>query len=328
MGHRLADLRALARCWRLAAGLPSAAAYGCHMLGSLADAYEGVVAPIVARTVGDDDERARVSRALRAMSIKAGTAIMSYARMAGGQQQRDVAALAGAIARLYDDLIDGSADESRDNGLGDLFNVGPAAAHSELERLLAELACEIKQRIHPTALEPVISAFNELHEYQCLSRQQRDEEISLAAVEKICRVKGALANLTVCSLVKPDMNADESELVMSVGEVLQSLDDYADAAHDARNGVTTLAVLGEMTLADIGADVRALRCRLADHYGGPPARRYCGMLFFLVLQTMAGRRLAVIGRLAGRLASRYALMAFLTRGPNALPAALPPRGDG
>jgi hypothetical protein len=328
MGQRLADLRALVCCWRLAAGLPSAVAYGYHMLGELADAYEGVVAPIVARTVGDLDERARVGRALRAMSMKVGAAILSYARMAGGEQHREVAALAGAVARLYDDLIDGSSDASRDNGLGDLFNVGPSAARSDLERLLAELACEIKQRIRPLARDPVISAFSGLHEYQCLSRQQREEVVPLAVLEKICRAKGALANLTVCSLVKPEMDAGEAEMVMAAGEVLQSLDDYADVDYDRCNGVATLAVLGETTLADIGSAMRALRGRLAERYGGVPARRYCGMMFFLLLQTMAGRRLAGIGRIAGRLAGRCAVLAFLTRGPDAVPAALPVREDG
>lgn len=323
MGQRLADLCALARCWRLTAGLPPTVAFGCRMLGALASAYDDVVAPIVARSVSDLDERTRVNLALRAMSTKIGMAMLNYARMVGGEQQPEVAALAGAIARLYDDLIDGSSDASRDDWLGDLFNGGLSDAHSNLERLLAELVGEIRRRILPLRRAPVVAAFTALHEYQCLSRQQREKAVPVTVLEKICRGKGALACLTVCSLVKPEMDFGEQELVMALGEMFQSLDDYADAEDDKRNGVATLAVLGETTLADIGTVMRALRGRLAVRYGRAPARRYCGMMFVLLIQMVMSRRLAVIGRLTSRLAGRCAPLAFLIRGPNAVSAAPP-----
>jgi hypothetical protein len=292
------------------------------MLGALTSAYDDIVAPIVARSISDLDERARVNPALRAMSTKIGMAMLSYARMAGGeQQQQEVAVLAGAIARLYDDLIDGSPDESRDNWLGDLFNGRLSAAHSDLERLLAELVSEIRRRILPLARDPVIAAFNALHEYQCLSRQQREESVPLAVLEKVCRGKGALGSLTVYSLVKPEMDVGEQELVMALGEMFQSLDDYADTEDDKRNGVATLAALGETTLADIGSVMRALHGRLVTRYGRAAAHRYCGMMFFLLVQMVVSRRLAVIGRIAGRLTGSCATLAFLIRGPNAVPAA-------
>jgi hypothetical protein len=321
MGQRLADFRALGRCWRLAAGLPSAVAFGWRMLSALTRAYDDIVAPIVARSISDLGERARVNPALRAMSAKIGMIMLVYARMAGCEQQQEVAALAGAIARLYDDLIDGRPDESRDNWLGDLFNGKISAAHSDLEYLLAELASEIRRRILPLAHDPVVAAFNALHEYQCLSRQQREEAVPLTVLEKICQGKGALASLTVCRLVKPGMGTGEQELVMALGEMFQSLDDYADAGDDQRNGVATLAVLGETTLAAIGSVMRVLRSRLITRYGRAAARPYCGMMFFLLAQTAMSRRLAVIGRMTGRLAGRHAALAFLVRGPNAVPAA-------
>lgn len=321
MVQRLADLCALGRCWRLAAGLPPTVAFGCRMLSALTSAYDDVIAPIVAQSISDLDERARVNLALQAMSTKIGMMMLSYAKMAGGEQQQEVVALAGAIARLYDDLIDGSSDASRDNWLGDLFNGRLSAAHSNLERLLADLVGEIRRRILPLPRDPVVAAFNALHEYQCLSRQQREEAVPQTVVEKICRGKGALASLTVCSLVKPEMDFGEKELVMALGEMFQSLDDYADAEDDRRNGVATLAVLGETTLADIGSVMCALRGRLVTRYGRAAARRYCGMMFFLLVQTVVGRGLAVMGRITGRLARRYATLALLIRGPNATAAA-------
>lgn len=326
MGQGFADVWALMRCWRLAAGLPSAVAFGYRTLRTLASAYEGIVAPIVAHTVTDLDERARLGRALKAASMKVGTVILSYARMTGAEPRQDVAAIAGAISRLYDDLIEASPDASRDGALAALFYAVPCTANNALELLLAELAGEIRQRLRPLP-RTVITAFNALHDYQCLSRQQREDSVPVSAVDKICRGKGALANLTVCSLVKPEIDEGETELVMALGEALQSLDDYADVNHDKRDGITTLAALGAITLADIGADVRALRRRLVDRYGRTASRRHCGILFYLLAQTMIGRRLSIIGCIAGRLADRYAVLAFLTRGPNAVPAVLPLRED-
>lgn len=52
MRQGFADVWALMRCWRLAAGLPSAVAFGYRAVRSLATAYERVVAPIVGQLRG------------------------------------------------------------------------------------------------------------------------------------------------------------------------------------------------------------------------------------------------------------------------------------
>ena len=158
---------------------------------------------------------------------------------------------------------------------------------------------EIRRRILPLERDPVVAAFSALHEYQCLSRQQREESVAPTVLEKICCGKGALASLTVYKLVKPEMDIGEQELVMALGEMFQSLDDYADAKEDRRNGVTTPAALGETTLADIGSVMCVLRGRLAARFGQAAARRFCGMMFFSLVQMVMSRRLAVIGRIAG-----------------------------
>lgn len=46
-------------------------------------------------------------------------AMLSFARRAGCEQRLEVSALAGAVTRLYDDLIDGSAAVSLDAQLSD-----------------------------------------------------------------------------------------------------------------------------------------------------------------------------------------------------------------
>lgn len=326
MGEGFADVWALMRCWRLAAGLPSAVAFGYRAVRSLATAYDEVVAPIVARTVTGPSECARLGRALQATSLKAGAAILNYARLTGAEPRQDIAALAGAVSRLYDDLIEASPDMSGACALATLFYAVPCTAKSGPELLLADLASEIRHRLHPLP-RAVSTAFSALHDYQCSSREQREDAVPLPVVDKICRGKGAMAHLTVCSLVKPEIGVGEAELVMALGETLQSLDDYADVEQDNRDGIATLAALGATTLAEIGADMRALRRRLADHYGRAASRRYCGILFYMMVQTMMGRRLPAIGRIASRLAACSIALAFLTRGPNAVPTALPLRED-
>ncbi|HEX4814156.1 MAG TPA: class 1 isoprenoid biosynthesis enzyme [Nonomuraea sp.] len=311
----------LVRSMPLATGLPATAAFAYRTLGELADAYDRIVAPLVAGTVGDPAERRRVDRALRGMSVKIGYAVLGYARMAGRGRPVELAALAGAATRLYDDLMDGAVDERVGDRLGDLFRAQPFAPAGDLERLLAELCYQIARRLHPLPDAAPLAALNELHDYQCLSRRQREPDLPLDLLEKITRGKGAMANLTLCSLVKPRLDDGERELVMALGEALQSLDDYMDVERDRDAGVRTLASLGSMTLADVAGRLRALRPRLVAAYGRAPARRYCGMIYFLLLKSVAGRRLPVVGRLARRLASRSTVLMAFTRGDDALPPA-------
>ena len=321
MGQGLGDFIALVRCRRLAAGVPGVIIMGGRSLGALTGAYDDVVVPIVERTISNLDEQVEVGLALRAMSTKIGMVMLCYAELAGCEQRPDIAALAGAVTRLYDDLIDGSAQGSLDDRLGDLFNDRPFVAHGDLEHLLAALVTEIRRRASPLPGETLDSAVNMLHEYQCLSRQQREDSVTSAALEKICRGKGAMANLVLCSLVKPHMDAAERELVMTLGETLQSLDDYQDVELDKRNGVATPASVGLITLTDIGSSLCIIHRRLAERYGRRASRPYGGMIYFLLLKAVFGRRLPVFGRVISKVAGRFPALVFLTRGTEALPAA-------
>ena len=321
MGQGRDDLMALLRYWRFGLGLPAAARYGWHMFAPLREAYDTTVAPVVACTVGDARERARTDRALRAMSVKIGETMVGYACLVGREPQLEIAALAGAVTRLYDDLIDGSdeQDASLDERLGDLLAARPFVPRSDLERLLARLIVEIRGRLDLATGDVPVTALITLHEYQCLSRRQRDADVPPAMLDKICRGKGAMANLTLCGLVHPGMNAVEQDVVMSLGEALQSLDDYMDVTLDARNGVATLTSLGMTTLADITARADSLRGAFAALYGGAATRQYYGMIYFLLLKSAVGRRLPILGRVASRFARRSDTLAFLTRGAEVIP---------
>lgn len=321
MGHGIGDIVALTRCARLSVGLPGAVAYGCRMLGALTRTYEGEVAPIVGRLISDLDERARIDSALRAMSTKIAMVMLSYARLVGCEEQLELAALAGAATRLYDDLVDASTDSSLDDRLSDLFSDRPFTPDGELEALLGEFVGEIRQKLDPRHGHPADAALSALHEYQCLSRRQRENGVPLAVLEKISRGKGAMAHLTLCSLVNPDLDAEEQDLVMALGEQFQALDDYMDVEQDVLNGVATLASLGVTTLTDIGSRMSVLRDRAAARYGRSAARPYCGLIFFLLIKAAVGRRLPVLGRITRRLAAGSTAFTFLVRGADAVAAA-------
>jgi hypothetical protein len=326
MGQGLRDLLMLVRCGRFGAGFPATISFAHRALGYLDRAYARVVTPAVECAVTDPAEQARVNAALHAMSMKMGMAMLSYAQLAGCDQRFEVAALAGAVTRLYDDLIDGSAGGSIDDRLDDLFNARTFVAASDLERLLADLVSGIRSRVEP--IDAAQIALGSLHEYQTLSRRQREPDVPPAVLEKICRGKGAMANLTLCSLVKPEMEADERELIMALGEAFQSLDDYMDVHLDAGNGVTTLASLGMTTLVDIGMRMRQLRPALVTCYGPAATRRYAGMIYFVLVKAAVDRRLPALGRLFRRLVRLSTLKVFVIKGTDALPAAPGTRSPG
>lgn len=325
MQQRVAEVGALVRSLRMAVGLPAAARAAYRSLPGLTETYEQVVAPIVAETLADPQERARVDGSLRVMSVKFGLAMLSYARLTGHRPQPAVAVLAGAVTRLYDDLIDagGPADSAADARLGDLMGNRPFVPGTAAELLLGRLVYGIERQLAHPPDESVFMALVSLHEYQVLSRRQREPDVPLDDLEKITRGKGAAAHLILCGLVKPRLEPAERELVMDLGETLQSLDDYMDAELDRGNGVTTLVSCGALTLPGIARRLRAARPRLAAVHGSRAARPYCGMLYFLLLQAWVSRRLPVLARLVRRPARRSAVLAFLARGEDALPAAAP-----
>ncbi len=327
MRQGFTEIGALFRSLRMATGLPTAAVAAYRSLPGLAEAYEQVVAPFLTDTLTDPHERDRAGRSLRAMSVKFGLAMLAYARLTGRRPQLDVAVLAGAVTRLYDDIIDSDVDPSADARLAELLGNRPFTAGTEAELLLGRLVYEIERRLGHTPDESTFMALVSLHEYQVLSRRQREADIPVDVLEKITIGKGRAANLILCGIVNPGLESAERELAMDLGEALQSLDDYMDVEFDRAHGVTTLATRGMITLPEIAERLRAVKPRLVACYGVRSAGPYCGMLFFLLLESWVGRRLPVVGRLARHPARKSAVLAFLSRGADALPPAAPEAGQ-
>lgn len=320
MGRRRHGVIALLCFFRLASGLPSALRFTWRVIIPLAETYDQVVKPIVERVIAHPAERASVNLALRSMSLKIGVSILSYAKLVGAEPYLEIAALAGAVTRLYDDLIDNTvhvdpgSQFSFDVRMGGLFSGGRFAPSSDLERLLADMVGEIRARLDSRSERAAVTAMNSLHEYQCLSRRQRDPEIPRSVLEKICRGKGGHANQLLCGLVNPDMAPVEQELAMVVGEEIQRLDDYVDLEPDTRNGITSLATLGETKLADITLRISALSEPLILLYGAERARRYYGMFCYLLLWAWLVRRLPLLARLFARFVARAEVRMFMRPG--------------
>jgi hypothetical protein len=308
------DCTTLLRCWRFWCGLPEAIVFAGRTLGPLSSAYDAAVMPLLRAAADDPAQQARMDSALRAMSLKMGVAMASFARLAGCEPRLEVLAIAGAATRLYDDLIDWTTDTTLDDRLSDLFNMRSFAGRTAAERLFAELFRAIVGRLRPGQADAMTAALKTLHEYQCLSRQQHEPDVSLEAQEKISRGKGAMAHLTLVTLTKPHLDAGERDLVLALGEAFQSLDDYADVAVDTSNGVATLATAGMLTLADVVAQMGVLRSALLRQYGAAATRRFYGLVYLMLLTSIAGRRLPALGAVARRISGKTAVYAVLARG--------------
>ncbi|AUI58233.1 hypothetical protein B1H26_33740 [Amycolatopsis sp. BJA-103] len=230
-------------------------------------AYGGVVAPIVDAAVGDPGLREHVGRSLCSAGAKAGFLIQGYTTMAGVPFRADLAVLGGAVARLYDDLLDEFGSEELVRRLSVLFDGGPFSPRNDVERLLCELYREVERRLGRGRDDPIFAALTAVHEHQARSRQQSDPAIPALTLAEITEAKGGAAIVVLFALMRPSMSDREMSLIRDVGGVLQLLDDYQDVALDRQAGVVTAAVRGEVTLSDICRLFRVMRRPLSDYYG-------------------------------------------------------------
>ncbi|SEO86962.1 class 1 isoprenoid biosynthesis enzyme [Actinacidiphila rubida] len=323
MGQRIAELGALLRCLGMSRGLPAAAAIAYRSMPELGAAYDRVAAPLVDECLAGSGEHAHVVASLRPAALKFGLAVLGYAALVDRRPPLEAVVLAGAVTRLYDDLIDGGSDPSADDRLADLLGNRRFTPATPVETLLGRLVRGIERRLHHPPDAALLDALVTLHEFQVLSRRQREPDVPTDVLEKIIRGKGAAANLVLCGVVKSPLAPAERELAMDLGEALQSLDDCMDVECDRANGVTTLASRGVVTLDGVARRLLELRADMVRCHGRRASAPYCGMLFFLLLKTWAARRLPALGRLARGPARRSAALAFLSRADDALPPAPP-----
>lgn len=288
MRQTLAELLAVLRCARLGLSLPHAMAFVRSGASDTVRAFDRVVTPLVERTVTDPVARLHARDALLFASVKGGFLIHSYARMVNRPFPAEISTLGGSFARLYDDLIDDIGGDRLEERLSGLFHGRSFAPLTDLERLLEALYRAIEERLNRPVTDPIYTALHALHEYQTLSRQQRDDEISSSSLVKITAGKGSYANVALLSLVQPSMSAQEWDLVMDLGETLQLLDDYVDVRIDRAAGITTPVTRGDANLAHMVERLRKLTPRILDCYGAD-GRPFVTVLYILVVAAFAKR---------------------------------------
>ncbi|MEV0151391.1 MULTISPECIES: hypothetical protein [unclassified Nonomuraea] len=341
------DLLTVLRCARPAIALPIALKDAVACAPAAVRDFERAVEPIV-RGVLCEPERAAMIASLRGTALTFNVGIHAYARMAGRPCDGELVMLAGSVARLYDDMIDNGGDAEIDAWVASLFKAdglkadgfeadgfegdgfegdgfegdgfegdgfkgdGRPVPRDQHRRLLAALYAEIRRRA-PGELWH--TALLELHDYQVLSRRQRDPATPAAQLGKIARGKGGLACVVLFGMVHPDMSVVQRDAVMEAGEALQLLDDYLDQDADLRDGIGTPLNRGEVSLAEVGARLRALRPRLAACYGRAAARPFAATLLLVLVADVLKRH----RRGRGRTTTDTPLGLLLAGGTHAIP---------
>lgn len=247
------DLAELVRSAGLAGRLPSVRR---RIAGYVAE-YDRVVAPTMARL----GARAYLSDATYEVCAKLSFLLAAYAATAGVPFRADIAVLGGAVARVYDDLIDSAdtTDDTTDARVAALFDGEAMTPRTTRERVLHALYRELERRLDRDRGDPVYTALLALHNDQIRSRSQRDATISQALLTDITRTKGGHAMVVFVGLLHPGMTERQVAVTRELGAVLQLLDDYVDVAADRRSGITTSATRHELTLAHICRRIRLSR---------------------------------------------------------------------
>ncbi|MGW5053344.1 class 1 isoprenoid biosynthesis enzyme [Actinokineospora sp. NPDC004072] len=265
----LRDVLALLRRLPWAGRVPGAR----RRAAELAAEFDRVVVPLV--------PDAEVARVLRSVAVKLGFLAAAYADLAGRRLRPDLAVLAGAITRVYDDLIDGLGGPEVDRRLAQRFAGQGFAPANPVEEVFAALFDQIAARLGPD--DPVHADLARAHAYQVRSREQAEPGVDPAVVRGITWGKGGYGVVVLFAVATGPISRPAR--VRELGAVLQLLDDYQDVDADRRAGVTTGATRGEVTLAGICARLAELRL----------PRRMRAVLYAALWMALVRRRLPGIG---------------------------------
>jgi hypothetical protein len=276
---------AVLRClWR---GLPVALAANASCR-RLAAAFEARVTPMIG-TVATAAGQRGLHDQLLAWGIRNGYLIENYARLTGSASQPETAVLAGAFARLYDDVIDELDDASVGDRLAQLFAGDEFVARGSVQQLLVAVFGRLEE-LTPRAANPTAyRALMALHRRQLESLRQAGSTISTEELWQLTLAKGGLAMTVLGSLVHPNLESDEEALLYDMGALLQLVDDYQDAVDDDRRGLITPATRGDLSVRHLLASLHDIEARASTRYGARPARTFMDSLYLWLFSVVVAR---------------------------------------
>jgi hypothetical protein len=248
---------------------------------SLHAAFRAHVSPLVGTAVADERQRTAIEDSLLSSSIAGGFLVESYARLAGHGPHPQLAVLAGAFTRLYDDLLDEFDDSTIADRITELFAGQSFAARTDHERVLEAIFRSL------TALAPREShglsyrTLATLHYYQVRSLRQTSSELRIAEIWELTLAKGGWAMVVLASLVQPNMPSEEEAILYRLGGFLQLIDDYRDEAQDRQRGLHTPSTRGDLSYRHLTARLNAVADSLHGYYGSRASTFVDGLYIWL-----------------------------------------------
>jgi hypothetical protein len=278
-------------------------------------AYDEVVLPIVDELVCDLAIRKRLGESLRSYTVKACFIVNAYTRMAGISFMVRLAVFGLSFTRLYDDLLDEYGDQDLEKRLGQLFQSGVFLPRNDLERVLCRFYENIVALLERKPDDPVFGAIRAVHEYQVLSRKQRDT-VAPDALLEITRGKGGYAIVAIFGLMRESMSAAETGLLLQFGEAVQFLDDYQDIELDRQNGVHTVVTEGICGLPDVREILQRLYPQLRMFYGRRGTESFLAVFFLTMCLSFLRRHWPALGTSPRAIRRGSAVNVLLVPGDN------------
>lgn len=274
------DVRSLLRNIRFIAGAPRVILYAIRDTPECLAAYDQVVLPIINDYVREAATKRWLIESLKSYSATACWVIRAYTRMADLVFVAELAVLGASFNRLYDDLFDElEHDGALGERLSELFRFGTFEPVNDAEQVLHELFGAIKQLLDRPPSDPIFDVAAAVHEYQVRSIGQHNAAAGPQVLLEVTQGKGGYAVVAMFALMRPAMQAEESDLLFRLGEIIQLLDDYQDHDLDAENDVRTLATEGLLSLSNVTDLLRRAYPDFCRFYGRKSAARFWACLY-------------------------------------------------
>lgn len=157
------------------------------------------------------------------------------------RRERELYFAASALHPLQDDYID-EANPSKATiaAIGEKVAGKQGMHHDGKARGILDLI-EVIYRVYPVKENPLlVSIFSKLHEYQCLSAEQKSKQLDEKKLLHISFMKGGYAFAFFGCMVQGKMSVAQFNHYFIMGAIFQLLDDFHDIKDDLKSGSATV----------------------------------------------------------------------------------------